>query len=139
MNRNFARLLYSNYGPLVSEVTTLPNSVTRWWNKKLPIFLNIAQKVAKSFFTLQLYYLKSPKIYQNIWATFVRNFLTKQIKNRPIWSHCCQLSHNHSSEITSEFVNSFYPVICSRIYTWLDVQWHWETNKMDKINTTGAE
>ena len=34
----------------------------------------------------------SPKIYQNIWATFVRKIVTKKFKKCPIWSHCFLLT-----------------------------------------------
>ena len=38
---------------------------------------------------MHVYLIKySPKINQNILATFVTKSLTKKIKNRPIWSHC---------------------------------------------------
>ena len=32
-------------------------------------------------------------MYQNNWATFVRKFVTKKFKNRPIWSHCPCVYH----------------------------------------------
>ena len=56
--------------------------------KSSPISPNIAQKVAKSFLNESCIIYNSPKIYQNIWANCVRKFVTKNIKNSLIWSHC---------------------------------------------------
>ena len=58
-------------------------SVTRWWNKKLPNFPNIAPKVAKSFLHKSCIILNSPKSYQNVWDTFVSNFVTKKFRRSP--------------------------------------------------------
>ena len=35
----------------------------------------------------------SPKS-QNNWATFARQFVAKNLKNRPIWSHCLGKAFN---------------------------------------------
>ena len=62
-------------------------SVTTWWNKKLPNVSDIDQKVAKSFLHESYIIKNSPKRYQNSYGYFVRKFVTKKFKNRPIWSH----------------------------------------------------
>ena len=51
--------------------------------KKLPIFSNNAQIVAKSFLHESCIISNSPKINHNIWATFVRKLVTKRIKKSP--------------------------------------------------------
>ena len=49
----------------------------------LPNFPNIASKVAKSFLHESCIIFNSPKIYQNIWATFVSKFATKNFRKSP--------------------------------------------------------
>ena len=53
------------------------------WNKKLHNFPNIAPKVAKSFLHETSIILNGPKIYHDIWATFVRKFVTKKLRKSP--------------------------------------------------------
>ena len=55
----------------------LADSVTTCWNKKLPNCKKY-QIVAIAVFTLMFF--RKPKMSPNIWATFVRNFVGKNIK-----------------------------------------------------------
>ena len=65
--------------------------------KSCLIFPNNTQKVAKTYYTWKFYDLNRPRIYQDIWATFVREFVTKNIKNCTIWSHCGKHAHTKVS------------------------------------------
>ena len=55
-------------------------SGTRWSNKKLS---KITQKVATHFFHKSYIIRNSPKCYQNIWATFVWQFVVENLLKSP--------------------------------------------------------
>ena len=53
------------------------SSVTRWWNKKLSNFPQNCPKYSHTFFHNSDIIRNSPKSHQNIWVTFVRQFVAK--------------------------------------------------------------
>ena len=68
------------------------DSVTRCWNKNLPNFLKFAKKVASALIYLNTEVFKIAQKSRNIWATFVRKFVSKSFQKLPIWSHCKKIS-----------------------------------------------
>ena len=87
-----------------------------WWNKNCPILHNIAQKVARQIiFTLKLQIWNNPNIYQNIWNTFVRKFVAKKFKNRPIWSHCLL---RHLGTLSLYFFSLFKSILRLNFCVW---------------------
>ena len=68
------------------------DSVTRCWNKEWPNFSKSYPKICHNLtFTWKVMLLKWPKKSPYIWASVLIKFVTKHfLKNRPIWSHCCQ-------------------------------------------------
>ena len=67
-----------------SHSSSSMDSVTRRRNKKLPNFLNkIAQKVGTHFLRNSDIIRNSPKNHQNIWPTFVRQFVAKYLQKSP--------------------------------------------------------
>ena len=78
-NRTWTRCLIHKFSNEMA-INYISISMTRWLNKKLP---NYPQKIALKVVTRFLYYSdifkNSPKSYQNIWATFVRQFVAKNL------------------------------------------------------------
>ena len=62
-------------------------SVTRWWNKKLPIFSQFCLESSEIIFTWKLYYLKLPKNLSEYLGYICKKICYQEDKNRPIWSH----------------------------------------------------
>ena len=58
--------------------------------KSCPIFHNIAQKVAKSFFGTKVALFKKAQFFLVYSDNFCKNFFYQEDKNRPIWSHMLQ-------------------------------------------------
>ena len=69
----------------------ISSSVTRCYNKKVNHFTPPSQTLPKwihSNFYLQVMFSKLPKKLPNIWATFVRKFVTKAFQKSPNWLLC---------------------------------------------------
>ena len=69
--------------------------MTRYWNKQLP---NFPQKVATFFLHNSDIIWNSPKIHQNIWATFVRQFVAKKLLKIAQSGHSAPFPHETANE-----------------------------------------
>ena len=62
--------------------------MTRCWSKEQRNFLRKLPKKYPHQFNVKSAILHNiPTLLLNIWATFARNFVPLNFKNRPIWSH----------------------------------------------------
>ena len=77
-----------NETSLVSNMSYIVISVTRWWNKKLSNFLpKVPKKLPHTFYIIVTLLEKAPKVTKMFGLLLRENLLPWTCKNRPIWSH----------------------------------------------------
>ena len=98
----------------------------RLMGKKLPNFPQYWPKSSQIIFYMKVTLFKTAQKFTRIFGLFLWEiFITKKVKNRPIWSHCAYLPNPYP----------FFLYTTTSFHSHLNVEWEIEKSVVVKIAT----